>query len=228
MKTKRNNKKGFTIVELVIVIAVIAILAAVLIPTFSSIVQKAKESSVLQAARNEMIEIKASLISTGNDLPDGTVFGDDDVYYEYRNGELTKTTKPEGTLYETKLNGVSIWSEKAGVKVGFEDTDLETTAEAYGFFKDNRNIFVKISFAYTQGTTYTINIKNSSGVSIYNETSTNSGRVYFSMYYDGEDQSNAYTEGNATSLTTQPSADYYYYTVKSGDTLVASGVFYYG
>ena len=33
-----NNKKGFTIVELVIVIAVIAILAGVLIPTFSGIV----------------------------------------------------------------------------------------------------------------------------------------------------------------------------------------------
>ena len=32
---------GFTLVELVIVIAVIAILAAVLIPTFSSIVKKA-------------------------------------------------------------------------------------------------------------------------------------------------------------------------------------------
>ena len=39
---KKNNKKGFTIVELVIVIAVIAILAAVLIPTFSSIIKKAK------------------------------------------------------------------------------------------------------------------------------------------------------------------------------------------
>jgi prepilin-type N-terminal cleavage/methylation domain-containing protein len=31
---KRQNKKGFTIIELVIVIAVIAILASVLIPVF--------------------------------------------------------------------------------------------------------------------------------------------------------------------------------------------------
>ena len=37
---KNSNKKGFTIVELVIVIAVIAILAAVLIPTFSGLVKK--------------------------------------------------------------------------------------------------------------------------------------------------------------------------------------------
>ena len=38
---KRSNKKGFTIVELVIVIAVIAILAAVLIPTIAGLVKKA-------------------------------------------------------------------------------------------------------------------------------------------------------------------------------------------
>ena len=45
---KKMNKKGFTIVELVIVIAVIAILAAVMIPTFSGIVTKAQQSAALQ------------------------------------------------------------------------------------------------------------------------------------------------------------------------------------
>ena len=49
---KRNNKKGFTIVELVIVIAVIAILAAVLIPTFASLVGKAQEAADTQLAKN--------------------------------------------------------------------------------------------------------------------------------------------------------------------------------
>ena len=48
---KRTNKKGFTTVELVIVIAVIAILAAVLIPTFANLVNKANQSSDIQAAR---------------------------------------------------------------------------------------------------------------------------------------------------------------------------------
>ena len=50
---KKSNKKGFTIVELVIVIAVIAILAAVLIPTFSSVVDKANASAAFQEAKNE-------------------------------------------------------------------------------------------------------------------------------------------------------------------------------
>ena len=49
---KRSTKKGFTIVELVIVIAIIAILAAVLIPTFASLIQKANESNDIQAAKN--------------------------------------------------------------------------------------------------------------------------------------------------------------------------------
>ena len=49
---KKMNKKGFTIVELVIVIAVIAILAAVMIPTFGGIIGKANKSSVEQTAQS--------------------------------------------------------------------------------------------------------------------------------------------------------------------------------
>lgn len=53
---KNTKKRGFTIVELVIVIAVIAILASVLIPTFTKVVQAAKDSKNLQEARNAYTE----------------------------------------------------------------------------------------------------------------------------------------------------------------------------
>jgi len=49
---RRNNRKGFTIVELVIVIAVIAILAAVLIPTFANIIKKANTAADIQTVKN--------------------------------------------------------------------------------------------------------------------------------------------------------------------------------
>lgn len=51
---KKNSKKGFTLVELVIVIAVIAILAAVMIPTFSGVIASANKSSDFQ-------EVKAAI-----------------------------------------------------------------------------------------------------------------------------------------------------------------------
>ncbi len=54
---KVNNKKGFTIVELVIVIAVIAILAAVLIPTFSGVVEKANKTAALEKAKNSLTAV---------------------------------------------------------------------------------------------------------------------------------------------------------------------------
>ena len=65
---KNSNKKGFTIVELVIVIAVIAILAAVLIPTFSSLIAKANLSADQQTVRNINTElaIAGELKTAGN------------------------------------------------------------------------------------------------------------------------------------------------------------------
>ena len=49
---KKKTKKGFTIVELVIVIAVIAILSAVLIPTFAGLINKANISADKTLVRN--------------------------------------------------------------------------------------------------------------------------------------------------------------------------------
>lgn len=68
---KNKLKKGFTIVELVIVIAVIAILAAVLIPTFSSITNSARESAALQEAKSGSETILA--LTTGT-LPEKSAF----------------------------------------------------------------------------------------------------------------------------------------------------------
>lgn len=49
---KLRNRKAFTIVELVIVIAVIAILSTVLVPAFGSAVDKARDSKAIQTARS--------------------------------------------------------------------------------------------------------------------------------------------------------------------------------
>lgn len=88
---KKNNRKGFTIVELVIVIAVIAILAAVLIPTFAGIIKKANDSSALQEARNIYTAYLAEAANDGAVNNNVIIEVDDgDYYFEVKDGELQK------------------------------------------------------------------------------------------------------------------------------------------
>lgn len=82
----KRTKKAFTITELVIVIAVIAILAAVLIPTFSSVIENSKKSAALQSCRNCLTALKAEPENATKDL-NGTVFVNDGyAYVLYSNG----------------------------------------------------------------------------------------------------------------------------------------------
>ena len=68
---ENDRRKAFTIVELVIVIAIIAILAAVLIPTFAGILKKADSSSDLQLVHHMAKALQmASQFETPDDVID--------------------------------------------------------------------------------------------------------------------------------------------------------------
>lgn len=69
----RKNRRAFTIVELVIVIAVIAILAAVLIPTFASVIENAENSNAKQEAANAYKEYMAENIQY-EDIPSEFIY----------------------------------------------------------------------------------------------------------------------------------------------------------
>lgn len=101
---KKMNKKGFTIVELVIVIAVIAILAAVLIPTFSSVVNSANASAAQQQAKAGLDSI---LALTNGSLPEHTLFSVSNndqntasYWFEYSKNKLNSVKiAPNGDFY---------------------------------------------------------------------------------------------------------------------------------
>ena len=88
---RKNNKKGFTIVELVIVIAVIAILAGVLIPTFASVVTKANESKALQEVRHAYSATIAHNL-TDDDPDNDNKYEGKVVYVYYENKVHVKVT----------------------------------------------------------------------------------------------------------------------------------------
>ena len=62
----RKAKKGFTIVELVIVIGVIAILSAILIPTFVNLTDKANDAALQSNCANAYTEYYTVAIDDDN------------------------------------------------------------------------------------------------------------------------------------------------------------------
>ena len=111
---RKSNKKGFTIVELVIVIAVIAILSAVLIPTFGGIIEKANESKAIQEVKNAYTATLAIDLSTA-DTSDDVVYGETTVIVQYNSDIIVSIDAngvPEivesGTATHTLTNGLLV------------------------------------------------------------------------------------------------------------------------
>ena len=50
-RLKENKKKGFTLVELIVVLVILAILAALLVPALTGYIDKAKEKSIIAETR---------------------------------------------------------------------------------------------------------------------------------------------------------------------------------
>ena len=57
MKMKKRNQKGFTIMEMLIVVAIIAVLVAIAIPTFNSALTKSKEAADVANIRAAYAEV---------------------------------------------------------------------------------------------------------------------------------------------------------------------------
>lgn len=121
LKNRLNNRKGFTLIELIVVIAIIAILAAVLIPRFAGFTQRANRSAVVATAKTINTAI-ATLVADGVDAAtiqgyDGTGSGVDvaitnltglipaDGVLEITNGANSTFTYAAGGYTVTYTNG---------------------------------------------------------------------------------------------------------------------------
>ena len=116
-----KKKKGFTLVELVIVIAVIAILSAILIPTFGSIMSDAKETSAkadLKSAITTYLAENSASDTADIDLSDKCFIKRDTEpsaapttgeVYLYNSGEISKVK-----LGETGVGTASGTAESLG------------------------------------------------------------------------------------------------------------------
>ena len=63
---KNNNKKGFTLAELLIVVAIIAVLVAIAIPVFTSQLEKSRDAVTVANLRAAYAEAAVEVLSTEN------------------------------------------------------------------------------------------------------------------------------------------------------------------
>ena len=101
---KRNNK-GFTLAELLIVVAIIAVLVAIAIPVFNTQLEKSREATDAANIRSAYAEVVAASLSD----PDN-------------NHSATVTKKQTQEKWQ---NAVDI----AGVKVEAESNDINSTTD---------------------------------------------------------------------------------------------------
>lgn len=164
----KNNKKGFTIVELVIVIAIVAVLAAVLIPTFSNVVDKAKESkdyaNALNIYKEQILALKSSnslIDKDGDNKEEILVILESDEktkYYSFLNGKGTLlAAKPSLDEYDLVFNedglDSSIITEIDAVK--------QKSMIAYNEYKLTNENANNYCFLYQEGSYYVVISKGS-------------------------------------------------------------------
>ena len=70
---KKMNKKGFTLAELLIVVAIIAVLVAIAIPVFNAQLEKSREVTDAANIRSAYAEIAASALTDPNTTKQATV-----------------------------------------------------------------------------------------------------------------------------------------------------------
>lgn len=182
-----RTRKGFTIVELVVVIAVIAILAAVLIPTFSGVVEKTDRNTALKLAEAAYKEARAQAIDEYNKNPhdanyqlpravevNGLTFvitadGTDDEIYNYGTFE-----------YQIFINNkkLTLGDKLQGVNNPADDYQNTTAAESVSLFRNeltlavgqSEMLFAAVTPAYAKG--YTIEWSSAS-----DKVSVNNGMI---------------------------------------------------
>lgn len=121
---KKLNKKGFTLIEMLVVIAIIAILVAIIIPTVTSATSKAKASTDAANLRSAKAIITIGVLDgtySSSKLPTATECS------------IPETSKLDGGSFKCEITaGTGDNSTGSTIKVYYGDHDINYYAKEAG------------------------------------------------------------------------------------------------
>ncbi len=132
---KKNNNKGFTLMEMLIVVAIIAVLVAIAIPVFTNQLEKAREATDEANIRSAYAEVMACAMTDSADGTNGVVRKDNttdgSVTWSKHVDAVQKQAKwVSGDTVEIAGLDVSAVVSGKGWTISYKDTDAAATIEA--------------------------------------------------------------------------------------------------
>lgn len=145
---RKNNKKGFTLIEIIVVLVIIGILLALAVPAVFSYVKKAADTKLISQARSVMVASKEKgiqlvkkqqlyLLSTQDNMDD-----------------IIKMSEIDGTLIEIHKNRTEDGAGDFIVKIDDAYIRYDDAEQRYEILEDYDGVFVKanaIVAALTKG-----------------------------------------------------------------------------
>ena len=127
-KIKKNNK-GFTLMEMLIVVAIIAVLVAIAIPTFNNALEKSREATDEANIRAAYAEVMAcALTETEQNNVEQKQNTDGTYTYTATVGAVQKKTGWEGNKTSVKIAGQDVTVNALnGWTITFTDGDANAT-----------------------------------------------------------------------------------------------------
>lgn len=106
-KLLKKNEKGFTLMEMLIVVAIIAVLVAIAIPTFNSSLNKAKKATDEANVRAGYAAVMMKVLEASMDTTSTNTVADGTVFYLLKDGtvDTTKTNVTADKAYTCQFTG---------------------------------------------------------------------------------------------------------------------------
>ncbi|MCD7729025.1 MAG: type II secretion system GspH family protein [Clostridia bacterium] len=126
MQKHMKGKKGFTLVELSIVIAVIAILVAVLVPSFIAIIDKANESNDKQMVKTVNTYLSIESVTNGIETPADALAAASESGYSI--DKLSPTSDGNSIVYDENTKTFALVDSDGKTLYSQNSVEIDTTA----------------------------------------------------------------------------------------------------